>query len=66
MAAPADADAPTQRIDTAVDKFCARPDIRNLKGMAGWEECGSAALAVAMEQLSLVAPYAGLALASRF
>ena len=66
VADPAGADALTQRIDSAVDKVCARPDMRNLKAMVAWEECKSDALAGAMEQLSLVAPYADIELASRF
>ena len=66
IADPAGADALTQRIDAAVDKVCHRPDIRNLKAMVAWEECKADALAGAMEQLSLVAPYADSAFASRF
>jgi UrcA family protein len=66
VADPAGADALTLRIGAAVDKVCARPDMRNLKAMVAWEECKSAALAGAMEQLSLVAPYAEVELASRF
>ena len=66
IADPAGADALTQRIDAAVDKVCHRPDIRNLKAMVAWEECKADALAGAMEQLSLVDPYADVALASRF
>lgn len=66
IADPAGADALTQRIDSAVDKVCARPDMRNLKAMSAWEECKAEALAGAMEQLSLVAPYADVELASRF
>ena len=66
VADPAGADALTQRIDSAVAKVCHRPDIRNLKGMVAWEECKSDALAGAMEQLSLVQPYADIDFASRF
>ena len=66
VADPAGADALTLRIGAAVDKVCARPDMRNLKAMVAWEECKSAALAGALEQLSLVAPYADVELASRF
>ena len=66
IADPAGADALTQRIDSAVEKVCHRPDIRNLKAMVAWEECKADALAGAMEQLSLVAPYAEVELASRF
>jgi UrcA family protein len=66
VANPAGADALSQRIDSAVEKVCHRPDMRNLKGMVAWEECKAAALAGAMEQLSLVQPYADVDLASRF
>ena len=66
VADPAGADALTQRIDAAVEKVCHRPDIRNLKGMVAWEECKTDALASAMEQLSLVQPYAEIDFASRF
>ena len=66
VADPAGADTLTQRIDAAGEKVCHRPDIRNLKGMVAWEECKADALAGAMEQLSLVDPYADVALASRF
>ena len=66
VADPAGADALTQRIDAAVEKVCRRPDIRNLKGMVAWEECKADALAGAMEQLSLVQPYADVEFASRF
>ena len=66
IADPAGADALTQRIDSAVEKVCHRPDIRNLKAMVAWEECKADALAGAMEQLSLVQLYAGIDFASRF
>jgi UrcA family protein len=66
VADPAGADVLTQRIDTAVEKVCHRPDMRDLKGMVAWEECKSDALAGAMEQLSLVEPYAAIDFASRF
>ena len=66
VADPAGADALTQRIDSAAEKVCHRPDIRDLKAMVAFEECKSEALAGAMEQLSLVAPYADIEFASRF
>ena len=66
VADPAGADVLTQRIDSAVEKVCNRPDIRDLKAMVAWEECKADALAGAMEQLSLVAPYAEIEFASRF
>ena len=66
VADPAGADTLTRRIDTAVEQVCHRPDIRNLKAMVAWEECKADALAGAMEQLSLVEPYAAIDFASRF
>ena len=66
VANPAGADVLTQRIGSAVEKVCNRPDIRDLKAMVAWEECKADALAGAMEQLSLVAPYADIEFASRF
>jgi UrcA family protein len=66
VADPADANALTQRIDVAVEKVCHRPDIRDLKGNVAYEECKAAALAGAMEQLSLTQPYAEIEFASRF
>ena len=66
VADPAGADVLTQRIDSAVEKVCNRPDMRDLKAMVAFEECKSEALAGAMEQLSLVQPYADIDLASRF
>jgi len=66
VADPAGAEALTQRIDSAVKRVCERPNIRNLKAMAAWEECKANALAGAMEQLSLVTPYDEVELASRF
>ena len=66
VADPAGVNVLTHRIGAAIDKVCARPDMRNLKAMAAWEECREEALAGAMEQLALVAPYADVELASRF
>ena len=66
VADPAGADALSTRIEAAIDQVCHRPDMRNLKAMVAWEECKAEALAGAMEQLSLVAPYAEIELASRF
>ena len=66
VADPAGAETLSKRIDTAVDKVCARPDMRDLKSMAAWEECKADAMSGALEQLSLVQPYADIDLASRF
>lgn len=66
VADPAGADALTQRIDSAAEKVCHRPDLRNLKAMVAFEECKADALAGAMEQLSLANPYSDVEFASRF
>ena len=64
LTAPAGAAALHRRIEAAVDKVCARPELRDLKGMTAWEECRAAALTDAMEQLSTLAPTDNPALAS--
>ncbi len=66
IAARAGVDALTQRLDAAAEKVCHGPDLRNLKAMVAFEECKAEALAGAMEQLSLVHPYADIDFASRF
>jgi len=66
VADPAGAETLAQRIDSAVERVCPRPDLRNLKAMGSWEACKAEALAGAMEQLSLVQPYAEVEFASRF
>jgi UrcA family protein len=66
VAVPAGADTLTQRIDSAIEKVCHRPDIRDLKAMVAFEQCKTDALAGAMEQLSLTQPYADIEFASRF
>lgn len=54
------------RIDRALDKVCAKPDLRLLKATREFEACTSTAKDAAMEQLSLANPFDGLALASLF
>jgi len=66
LTSPAGAKALEERIDTAVEAVCEKPAMRELKAMVAWEECKADALAGAMEQLSLVAPYADIEFASRF
>ena len=66
LAAPADAAVLDRRIDAAASKVCQKPDIRNVKQMAAWEECKATAKSDAMEQLSVLEPYESLALASLF
>ena len=66
LTAPAGSAALDRRIDAAVEKVCARPDIRNLKAMTAWEECTAAARLDALDQLSLASRYDGIALTSLF
>jgi len=66
IAAPEGAAKLDQRIEGAVKEVCARPDIRDLKAMAAWEECKASAKAGALEQISVLEPYESLALASVF
>lgn len=65
-AAPADAAKLDQRIEAAVEEVCTKPDIRNLKSMLAWEECKAGARAGALEQLSVLEPFASIELASAF
>lgn len=53
------------RIEDALDKACARPDMRNLKARQAYEECATTARKAAMAQLSLLHAR-GNALASNF
>lgn len=62
----ADAAKLDQRLDAAADDVCAKPDIRDLKAMATWQACKDAALAGAQEQISFLAPFDGIELASNF
>ena len=64
VATPAGAHALDRRIAAAVEKVCAKPELRDLKGMTAWEECKAAALADALAQLSSLEPVDGVALAS--
>ena len=41
-----------ERIEAGVKAVCERPDMRNLKSMAAWEQCKDAAVASAADQLA--------------
>ena len=49
---PAGSEALAERIEAGVKAVCARPDIRDLKEMAAWEQCKDAAVSSAAEQLA--------------
>ena len=66
LTVPADADRLDQRIEAAAEDICAKPDIRDLKAMAAWQACKDGAVAGAQEQLSLLAPFDSIELASAF
>src|SRR5690606_12763468 len=63
---PAGAAPLDKRIEAAASDVCHKPDIRQLKQMAEWEECKASAKASALEQISILEPYESLALASLF
>ena len=54
------------RIDNALDRVCARPDVRNIKAMQAFQACQAEARDAAMQQLSLSNPFDGVELASFF
>src|SRR4051812_40555840 len=54
------------RVDKALDKVCANPDLRELKAAKEFEACKAEGRDAAMEQLSLRNPFDGIALASAF
>jgi UrcA family protein len=66
VATPAGAAVLDRRIEAAASDVCHKPDIRQLKQMAEWEECKASAKAGALEQISILEPYESLALASLF
>jgi UrcA family protein len=66
LTVPADAARLDQRIEAAAEDLCAKPDIRDLKAMSAWQACKDGAVAGAQEQLSLLAPFDGIELASAF
>jgi UrcA family protein len=41
-----------ERIEVGLKAVCERPDIRDLKSMAAWEQCKDAAMTSANEQLA--------------
>lgn len=52
LATPAGTEVLGERIEAGVNAVCDRPDIRNLKAMAAWEQCRDAALTSAADQLA--------------
>lgn len=52
IATPAGAQALAQRFQAGVDAACARPDIRDVKAMAEFSACKSAAVTSATQQLN--------------
>jgi UrcA family protein len=66
LATPAGTAALEARIDAAVREVCTKPYLRDLKAMTAWEECKAAAKVGAMEQLSVLEPFASIELASAF
>ena len=52
LATPAGTAVLGDRIEAGVNAVCDRPDIRNLKAMAAWEQCRDAALTAAADQLA--------------
>ncbi|KRA80442.1 UrcA family protein [Altererythrobacter sp. Root672] len=55
-----------QRIDSAAEQVCGKPDIRDIKGMVAFETCKTDAKSSALEQVSVLEPYQSMALASVF
>jgi hypothetical protein len=41
-----------ERLEAGAASVCARPDNRDLKGMAAWQECKTTAVASGVEQLA--------------
>jgi UrcA family protein len=66
LAKPAGTQALQSRIDRALDKVCAKPDIREIKAMQDYEACQAKARGEAMSKLSLANPFDGIELASAF
>ena len=52
LATTAGAQALGERVEAGIKTVCARPDIRDLKSMAAWEQCKDAAMNSANEQLA--------------
>lgn len=66
LSAPTGSAVLDKRIEAAASDVCEKPDIRDVKSMAAWEQCKATAKASALEQLSILEPYESLALASLF
>ena len=52
LATATGAQALGERLEAGVKAVCDRPDIRDLKSMAAWEQCKDAAMTSANEQLA--------------
>ena len=52
LSTTAGAQALSERLEAGVKAACDRPDIRDLKSMAAWEQCKDAAMTSANEQLA--------------
>ncbi len=66
LTAPAGQATLEGRVSAAIQRVCGKPDTRNLKSMTAWQDCTSAAREQAASQVALAAPFADVALASRF
>jgi UrcA family protein len=66
LTSPAGAQALQNRIESAAEKVCSKPDLRSVKAMQAFELCQAEAVDAAMEQLSVANPFDGIALASNF
>ena len=66
LTSPADAAVLENRIGSAAEKVCAKPDVRSVKAMQAFEVCQAEARDAAMEQLSVANPFDGIELASNF
>lgn len=53
LASPAGSEALFERLVTGVRTVCERPDIRDLKAVAAWEDCKDRAMSSALEQLAV-------------
>jgi len=53
-----------ERLEAGAATVCARPDTRDLKGMAAWQECKNAAITSGVEQLASQGINVNAALAS--
>lgn len=52
VASPAGVQALSARLEATADTICARPDNRDIKSMAVWQECKETAVQSGVEQLA--------------